>query len=190
MTDAEIDALVERLTQKWGMRDQLCDEAAAAIAQLRVANKEILDHDRKAEIDAIDRAERAEAEVAHPTCPSCRNKFMQPFECMTCGAQRLYDYTLQQERQRAERAEAEVTRLRLEVSNRNIRAIEGDKHKAAFDAEYNRAERAEFRIADLERERDAMLAVIRAADAVEFYGMGLDTRERYRAARAQLEAKP
>ena len=27
-------------------------------------------------------------------CPSCRNEFLQPFVCTTCGAQKLYDATV------------------------------------------------------------------------------------------------
>ena len=32
-------------------------------------------------------------EIPHE-CPSCRNAFVQPFVCTTCGAQKLYDATL------------------------------------------------------------------------------------------------
>lgn len=38
-------------------------------------------------------------------CPDCRNEFVQPFVCTTCGAQKLYDVTLQS-------AQDEITRLR------------------------------------------------------------------------------
>lgn len=27
-------------------------------------------------------------------CPDCRNQFVQPFVCTTCGAQKLYDHTV------------------------------------------------------------------------------------------------
>jgi hypothetical protein len=27
-------------------------------------------------------------------CPDCRNEFVQPFKCTTCGAQKLYDVTV------------------------------------------------------------------------------------------------
>lgn len=27
-------------------------------------------------------------------CPDCRNQFVQPFKCTTCGAQKLYDNTV------------------------------------------------------------------------------------------------
>ena len=45
-------------------------------------------------------------------CPSCNNTFQQPFKCVTCGAQKLYDATLLAAQQRAEKAEAEVKTLR------------------------------------------------------------------------------
>ena len=38
-------------------------------------------------------------------CPDCRNEFVQPFVCTTCGAQKLYDVTLQS-------AQNEIERLR------------------------------------------------------------------------------
>ena len=38
-------------------------------------------------------------------CPDCRNEFVQPFVCTTCGAQKLYDVTLQS-------AQDEIERLR------------------------------------------------------------------------------
>lgn len=38
-------------------------------------------------------------------CPDCRNEFAQPFVCTTCGAQKLYDVTLQS-------AQDEIERLR------------------------------------------------------------------------------
>ena len=28
-------------------------------------------------------------------CPSCANEFLQPFVCVTCGAQKLHDHTLE-----------------------------------------------------------------------------------------------
>ena len=45
-------------------------------------------------------------------CPDCKNVFLQPFRCTTCGAQKLYDTTLRQAEQRAERAEAELAAAR------------------------------------------------------------------------------
>ena len=38
-------------------------------------------------------------------CPDCRNEFVQPFVCATCGAQKLYDVTLRS-------AQDEIERLR------------------------------------------------------------------------------
>ena len=45
-------------------------------------------------------------------CPDCKNVFLQPFRCTTCGAQKLYDTTLRQAEQRAERAETELAAAR------------------------------------------------------------------------------
>jgi hypothetical protein len=28
------------------------------------------------------------------TCPDCKNGFVQPFKCITCGAEKLYDATV------------------------------------------------------------------------------------------------
>ena len=41
-------------------------------------------------------------------CPECKNEFVQPFCCATCGAQKLYDQTLRTAEQRAELAEAQL----------------------------------------------------------------------------------
>jgi hypothetical protein len=41
-------------------------------------------------------------------CPSCSNRFYQPFVCTTCGAEKLYDATLKSAVDRAESAEAKL----------------------------------------------------------------------------------
>ena len=38
-------------------------------------------------------------------CPLCRNEFLQPFVCTTCGAQKLHDHT-------TDTLEAEIKRMR------------------------------------------------------------------------------
>ena len=45
--------------------------------------------------------------VEAAVCPDCKNTFQQPFKCVTCGAQKLYDATLLAAQQRAETAEAD-----------------------------------------------------------------------------------
>lgn len=50
-------------------------------------------------------------------CPDCKNVFLQPFRCTTCGAQKLYDTTLRQAKQRAERAEADLAASRAFIAN-------------------------------------------------------------------------
>jgi hypothetical protein len=42
------------------------------------------------------------------TCPDCKNGFHQPFKCITCGAEKLYDATLRS-------LQAENAALRAEV---------------------------------------------------------------------------
>lgn len=46
-------------------------------------------------------------------CPDCRNEFAQPFVCTTCGAQKLYDVTLQS-------AQDEIERLRTLLKRTHI----------------------------------------------------------------------
>jgi hypothetical protein len=45
-------------------------------------------------------------------CPDCKNQFVQPFTCITCGAQRLYDETVRQQGRQIEAQAAEIERLR------------------------------------------------------------------------------
>ena len=62
--------------------------------------------------DTIESLRRQVAELKEPACPDCKNTFKQPFICITCGAQKLYDTTLQTAQKRAEKAEAENAALR------------------------------------------------------------------------------
>jgi hypothetical protein len=55
------------------------------------------------------------AEREHNVCPDCKNVFLQPFRCVTCGAQKLYDVTLANAQQRAEAVEAENTKLHKNI---------------------------------------------------------------------------
>jgi hypothetical protein len=43
-------------------------------------------------------------------CPGCKNQFVQPFVCTTCGAQKLYDETVRQQA-------LEIERLRNHIFN-------------------------------------------------------------------------
>jgi hypothetical protein len=40
------------------------------------------------------------------TCPDCKNQFVQPFKCITCGAEKLYDATVKSQAKRIEVLEA------------------------------------------------------------------------------------
>lgn len=48
-------------------------------------------------------------------CPSCKNEFVQPFVCATCGAEKLYDATLKTAQDQADMWEADAKRLALEL---------------------------------------------------------------------------
>ena len=39
-------------------------------------------------------SEQLPSEERFHVCPDCRNQFVQPFVCTTCGAQKLYDHTV------------------------------------------------------------------------------------------------
>jgi hypothetical protein len=58
-------------------------------------------------------------------CPDCKNQFAQPFTCITCGAQRLYDETVRQQGRQIETQAAEIERQGcvivgiIENANRN-----------------------------------------------------------------------
>lgn len=56
-------------------------------------------------------------------CPSCKNEFMQPFVCTTCGAEKLYDATL-----------ASITERRDQLEQR-LKVVEAEnaRLKAAMD---------------------------------------------------------
>lgn len=61
--------------------------------------------------------------------------------------------------------DAEILRLQHEVSNRNRRALDGDEYKAAFDAQYDRAERAERDLSDTHPRIVALESQLSAARA-------------------------
>ncbi len=47
-------------------------------------------------------------------CPDCKNTFLQPFVCTTCGAEKLYDATVRNQAATIDRLTAERDRLRVE----------------------------------------------------------------------------
>jgi|HubBroStandDraft_4_1064222.scaffolds.fasta_scaffold01735_8 hypothetical protein len=59
-----------------------------------------------------------EQEFSNPklyVCPDCKNQFVQPFTCITCGAQRLYDETVRQQGRQIEAQADEIERLTAEL---------------------------------------------------------------------------
>lgn len=45
------------------------------------------------------------------TCPDCKCQFVQPFKCITCGAEKLYDTTVRQQAERIRHLEASTVIL-------------------------------------------------------------------------------
>ena len=70
-------------------------------------------------------------EMSHE-CSSCRNSFMQPFVCTTCGAQKLYDATLATVA--AQRDEANQKLALAVAALKDIRTADDD---CVCDSEYS-----------------------------------------------------
>jgi len=49
-------------------------------------------------------------------CPSCKNIFHQPFLCITCGAEKLYDATLKAAQSDVAKLMRRIKRLEQEIS--------------------------------------------------------------------------
>ena len=78
------------------------------------------------------------------TCPTCRNKFVQPFVCTTCGAQKLRDHTM-------DTLEADLKRMRIVymAAGRLLKNVPHESETIGYSAAYRklacvyaRAERA------------------------------------------------
>lgn len=61
-------------------------------------------------------------------CPDCKNEFVQPFVCTTCGAQKLYDTTVVTLQNQLAAAQAEIATLR--VNAEKWRSYEMSKNQA------------------------------------------------------------
>ena len=82
-------------------------------------------------------AARRGQEVKHK-CPDCKNEFIQPFRCVTCGAEKLYDATvatLQQQndalRSQLDEARAELERERMRLAACGVVALANTPESAA-----------------------------------------------------------
>lgn len=53
-------------------------------------------------------------------CPDCRNTFLQPFVCTTCGAQKLYDETVRSQAATIDRLTVYAKGLEAIVEARNV----------------------------------------------------------------------
>ena len=63
-------------------------------------------------------------------CPSCANEFLQPFVCVTCGAQKLHDHTLEA----LEKKNAELREEIRELNQMGFTHKNAAAQKAALDA--------------------------------------------------------
>lgn len=57
-------------------------------------------------------------------CPDCRNQFVQPFKCTTCGAQKLYDATLRQQAETIEHLREELRKYAFHKGEGEFSQIE------------------------------------------------------------------
>jgi len=48
------------------------------------------------------------------TCPDCKCQFVQPFKCITCGAEKLYDHTVRSQAGEIQRLQAKLDAIMLE----------------------------------------------------------------------------
>ena len=46
-------------------------------------------------------------------CPDCRNEFVQPFVCATCGAEKLYDATVREQASQIKRLTTLLNRTHI-----------------------------------------------------------------------------
>lgn len=58
------------------------------------------------------------------TCPDCKNQFVQPFKCTTCGAQKLYDATVRSQAVTIEHQREEITRARKALGALAVQALQ------------------------------------------------------------------
>jgi hypothetical protein len=68
------------------------------------------------------------------TCPDCKNRFVQPFTCTTCGAEKLYDATV-----RSLQAENTALRAVLRKYVNEFPAPRNDMRPIAWDDMEDRA---------------------------------------------------
>jgi hypothetical protein len=70
---------------------------------------------------------------AHSICPSCKNAFVQPFVCITCGAEKLYDATVRSQQQYIEslRTRLSAATAALELAQKDAERYRWLRDKAS-----------------------------------------------------------
>ena len=92
-------------------------------------------------------------------CPDCRNEFVQPFVCTTCGAQKLYDATLKSAQDEIERLRALLVECRPSMVEHRKRVEQDLTNAAYFPGRYPETLKA------LNTERDICDALLDRIDA-------------------------
>ena len=67
-------------------------------------------------------------------CPDCRNEFVQPFVCATCGAEKLYDVTVRSQAMQIERLHKLLAECYAELTS-NLSQIMNDYENIPPDGE-------------------------------------------------------
>lgn len=89
-------------------------------------------------------------------CPECHNTFVQPFKCITCGAQKLYDHTVWSLSEANEKLRARIAEL--EEQARLLRHASGNDHRLVHERN--------ARIAELEAQVTELTALVSALQEV------------------------
>jgi hypothetical protein len=63
---------------------------------------------------------------ADTKCPACKNTFLQPFVCVTCGAEKLYDATVASQ-------EAAIAALKAEIEQHRVLLVEARAALVAWE---------------------------------------------------------
>lgn len=69
------------------------------------------------------------------TCPDCKCQFVQPFKCITCGAEKLYDTTVKRQATRIARLHALLATIRAYTLEGPLRPDQAEHLVQAIDME-------------------------------------------------------
>jgi hypothetical protein len=90
-------------------------------------------------------------------CPDCKNQFVQPFVCTTCGAQKLYDETVRSQGRTIMHLRAALDDLVGQVSRFCAEHGEGEFYTGPAKAALGQS-KAPVHVADLRRLAEGLMA--------------------------------